>query len=422
MLNLKWIRENQDKCKEVLALRGIAGDVIDKLIILYQEQKHITNLMQQLQQARNEKLKNFSAARSNGRKMEEIKKDLEHIKDKLHELDGKLHGMNAVNEILDSLPNLPSFDVPIGSSEADNKIIKEHGIIRQIEDARQHFEIGTELKMMDFKQTAKISGSRFATLSGGLARMERALINFMLDIHTKKFHFVETSPPYLVKDEAMYFVGQLPKFAAESFVTTNNYRLIPTSEVSLVAMHADTIIPEENFPLRMVAATPCYRSEAGSAGRDTKGMIRLHQFHKVELVSIVPQEDSENEHQFILNAAETILQTLELPYRVALLCTQDMGFAAQKTYDLEVWMPGQNKYREISSCSNCGEFQARRAKIRYRKIGSNISQFAHTLNGSGLAIGRTIAAIIENYQNKDGSISIPPALVPYMDGVDLLKG
>jgi seryl-tRNA synthetase len=417
MLNLKWIRDNQEKAKELLALRGITPAIIDQLLFQYQEQKNLTTLIQQLQQARNEKLEIFNTIRQhNNKKSEILKRDLEHIKEKLNELDIKLNEMNVVISILETLPNTPAHDVPIGKSEANNVIIKTVGQPRRIQSPKSHFELGEALGM-DFKQTAKISGSRFVTLKASLARLERALVNFMLDIHTRRFQFVEISPPHLVRDLAMNFVGQLPKFEHESFKTTNNFRLIPTAEVSLIGLLSDTIIQEEEFPIRMVASTPCYRSEAGSAGKDTRGMIRMHQFQKVELVSITPQEDSEQEHQYILQAAETILQELELPYRVSLLCTGDMGFAAQKTYDLEVWMPYQNQYREISSCSNCGEFQSRRAKIRYRKIGSNMSQFAHTLNGSGLAIGRCIAAILENYQTSKGTIIVPKALVSYMDGL-----
>lgn len=421
MLNLKWIRDNQEKAKELLVLRGIKPEEIDTLLLQYQEQKNLTTLIQQFQHARNLKLEVFNSIRHhNNKKSEMLKLDLEHIKDKLQDLDNKLNEMNVVNSMLERLPNIPAYDVPIGKGEDDNLIIKNFGNIPDIKSPKSHFELGEKLGM-DFKQTAKFSGSRFVTLKSSLARLERALVNFMLDIHTKRFQFTEISPPHLVRDVAMNFVGQLPKFENESFKTTDNYRLIPTAEVPLVNLFSDSIIQEEEFPIRMVAATPCYRSEAGSAGKDTRGMIRMHQFQKVELVIITSQEKSEHDHQYILKSAETILKELELPYRVSLLCTSDMGFAAQKTYDLEVWMPNQNKYREISSCSNCGEFQSRRAKIRYRSKDSNISQFAHTLNGSGLAVGRCIAAILENYQTENGSIIVPKALVPYMDGVTTLE-
>jgi seryl-tRNA synthetase len=276
--------------------------------------------------------------------------------------------------------------------------------------------------MMDFEQTAKISGSRFVTLKGALARLERAIISFMLDTHTEEFQFEEMSPPALVRPEAMYNTGQLPKLAEDSYVTEDGkFRLIPTGEVPLTNMVADSILKREELPIRYVAYTECFRSEAGSAGKDTRGMIRNHQFGKVELVTITVPEESEFEHERMLNAAEEILKRLELPYRVMLLCSGDMGFSAQKTFDLEVWLPGQKKYREISSISNCGDFQARRMKARYKEFGATNTTFVHTLNGSGLAVGRTIVAILENYQNADGSITIPEALRPYMGGDSTIR-
>jgi seryl-tRNA synthetase len=302
-----------------------------------------------------------------------------------------------------------------------NKLVRTHGEQTKIPSAKQHFEIGEHLGMMDFVQTAKISGSRFVTLKADLARLERALINFMIDIHTKEFEFQELSPPYLVRPQAMYNVGQLPKFQYDSFETTTDYRLIPTGEVPLTNMVADSILAREILPTRYVAYTPCFRSEAGSAGRDVRGMIRMHQFSKVELVTITTPDESENEHEFMLNAAEEVLRRLDLSYRVMLLCSGDTGFQSKKTYDLEVWLPGQHQYREISSCSNCGDFQARRMKARYKEFGRTDTTFVHTLNGSALAIGRTIIAILENYQNSDGSITIPDALISYMGGIDRIE-
>ena len=278
----------------------------------------------------------------------------------------------------------------------------------------QHFEIGEKLKEMDFAAATSMSGSRFVLLYGMLARLERALANFMLDIHTKEFGYTEVSVPLLVHDEAMFGVGQLPKFADDTFVVDGRYRLIPTAEVPLTYLAANKIIAEENLPLRYTAHTPCFRSEAGSAGKDTRGMIRLHQFNKVELVSITSPEQSEVEHMRMLNAAETILQRLELPYRVMLLCSQDMGFCSSKTYDIEAWLPGQNQYREISSCSNFMSFQAVRMKAYYRDSIAQENKYLHTLNGSGLAVGRTLVAVLENYQQEDGSVIIPNALREYM--------
>jgi len=274
---------------------------------------------------------------------------------------------------------------------------------------------------MDFAAAAKISGARFVVLKGALARLERALAAFMLDLHTSEFGYLETNPPYLVKDPALYGTGQLPKFAEDLFQTKNDYWLIPTAEVSLTNLVAREILDETKLPLRFTAHTPCFRSEAGAAGKDTRGMIRQHQFSKVELVSITTPEQSEAEHERMTGCAEEVLKRLGLPYRVMLLCAGDTGFSARKTYDIEVWLPGQNTFREISSCSNCGDFQARRMKARFKRAGAKETEFVHTLNGSGLAVGRTLVAVMENYQQADGSIKIPPALVPYMGGLTEIR-
>lgn len=303
-----------------------------------------------------------------------------------------------------------------------NKLVREYRAqaASLLRHGQSHYNIGKKLGMMDFKQTAKISGSRFVTLKGKLAKLARAISSFMIDIHTEVYGCLEVAPPLLVKPEAMYNVGQLPKFSAESYLTINgDYRLIPTGEVPLTNLAADSIQRADDLPQRYVAYTECFRSEAGSAGKDTKGMIRNHQFGKVELVSITTNEESHTEHERMLASVEDILKRLDISYRVMLLCTGDMGFAAQKTYDIEVWLPGEDKYREISSISNCGDFQARRMKARYKEgcLGNNVkTKFVHTLNGSGLAVGRTMVAILENYQNYDGSVTIPTVLIPYMGG------
>jgi seryl-tRNA synthetase len=286
---------------------------------------------------------------------------------------------------------------------------------------KQHFEIGEALGQMDFDAASKLSGARFVVLKHNLARMERALAAFMLDIHTREFGYTEILPPYLVRDNAVYGTGQLPKFAADLFHTEEGFWLIPTSEVPLTNLAADSIIDEDKLPLRFTAHTPCFRSEAGAAGKDTRGMIRQHQFSKVELVSIAHPDHSGAEHERMTACAEEVLKRLGLSYRVVTLCTGDMGFSAQKTYDIEVWLPGQQAYREISSCSNCGEFQARRMKARTRKAGEKGTRFVHTLNGSGLAIGRTLIAILENYQEADGRVALPDVLVPYMGGVKVIE-
>ena len=422
MLDIKWIRENKQEFDNLLARRGISP-MSDEISKLDEDKRHMINLIQQFQHDRKTKSKMLgNMPDKSSKEFEKMKQEVDLINEQLDELLLKSDSSDKLQEILEILPNLPESDVPYGTDESMNKVIRTFGTIRSdMTLAKQHFELGEDLGMMDFVHTAKMSGSRFVTLKGDLAKLERALINFMIDTHTQEFDFVELSPPSLVKPHAMYNTGQLPKFAEESFETTNNYRLIPTGEVPLINMVADTIIQREELPIRYVAYTPCYRSEAGSSGRDTRGMIRMHQFGKVELVTITTSEESSREHEYITNAAEEILKKLELPYRVMLLCTGDMGFHAKKTYDLEVWLPGQNAYREISSCSNCGDFQARRMKARYKEFGSTESTFVHTLNASGLPIGRTIVAILENYQNSDGSITVPDVLVSYMGGLELIK-
>ncbi|ABV75448.1 seryl-tRNA synthetase [Rickettsia akari str. Hartford] len=417
MLSIKWIRENQELFDEKLSKRFIEP-MSSKIAMLDGEKRKITSLIQEFQHARKVKSKILgNMASKSGEEFEAIQRDVKHINEKLEELEQDLNNNNELNELLNMLPNIPDEEVPYGMDESMNKLVRTYGETNPNALNKQHFELGTKLNLMDFEQTAKISGARFVTLKGDLAKLERALINFMIDVHTKEFNFFEMSPPVLVRDNAMYNSGQLPKFAEESFATTNGYRLIPTAEVFLVNIVADTIIPREKLPMRYVAYTPCFRSEAGSSGRDTRGMIRLHQFGKVELVSITTPEESKHEHEYITNSSETILQKLNLPYRVMLLCTGDMGFAAKKTYDIEVWLPGQKQYREIASCSNCGDFQARRMKARYKEFGSNETTLVHTLNASGLPIGRTMVAILENYQNEDGSITIPDVLINYMGGL-----
>lgn len=421
MLDIKWIRENKEEFDRLLIKRGIQP-MSDEILILDEEKRQLTSLIQQFQSARNKKSKPLGVMASrSGKFFEETKRDVDHINERLKELSAKLEGNNKLQQILESLPNLPAEDVPYGTDENMNKLVRSFGKVGKNPFAKQHFQLGEDLGMMDFAITAKISGSRFVTLKADLARLERALINFMIDIHVKEFGFLELSPPALVRPAAMYNVGQLPKFAEDSFLTTTDYRLIPTGEVPLTNMVADSILPREELPIKYVAYTPCFRSEAGSSGKDGRGMIRMHQFGKVELVTITTPDESDHEHEFITNAAEEILRRLDLPYRLMLLCTGDMGFSSKKTYDLEVWLPGQNQYREISSCSNCGDFQARRMKARYKEFGETDNRFVHTLNGSALAVGRTIVAILENYQNDDGSITIPDNLVSYMGGIDKIE-
>ena len=327
----------------------------------------------------------------------------------------------ALNELLATVPNPLAPDVPDGADESDNVLLRSWGEPPRFDFApKEHDEIGARLGM-DFERAAKLSGARFVVLSGALARLERALATFMLDVQTGEHGYTEVAPPLLVRDHVLFGTGQLPKFAEDQFRTTSGHWLIPTAEVPLTNLVADEILEAEQLPLRYTALTPCFRSEAGSAGKDTKGMIRQHQFTKVELVSIVPPEQSEAEHERMTACAEEILRRLELPYRVMVLCSGDTGFAARKTYDIEVWLPGQGRYREISSCSNCGDFQARRMRARFRAKGERETRFVHTLNGSGLAVGRTLIAILENYQQADGSVVLPAAIRPYMGGLERLS-
>lgn len=423
MHDLKWIRENTAEFDIALSRRGI-GPISKQIINLDESKRQLVTLIQKLQHARKEKAALIAKhTNPNNPELVTLKRDAGHIRDKLAELEEKLNNETELEKLLSTMPNIPAEDVPEGLNEEHNVEVRKWGNIPKFTfKPKTHDEIGEITGEMDFVQTAKISGSRFVTLKSQLAKLERALANFMLDMHTVKFGYTEISPPLLVRDNAMYNTGQLPNLAEDSFVTTNGYRLIPTSEVSLTNLVYDKILNHEELPLRFTAYTPCFRSEAGAAGKDTRGMIRQHQFSKVELVSITSQDKSAEEHERMTNAAEEILKSLELPYRVMLLCTGDMGFSAKKTYDLEVWIPSQNKYREISSCSNCGDFQARRLKARYINNHSNKEKtFVHTLNGSALAVGRTIVAILENYQQEDGSVIIPKALIPYMGGIEIIK-
>lgn len=419
MHDIKYIREHPEAFDQGLRKRSLEP-LASRLLALDETKRQLITTIQQLQQQRNEMAKQIGQIKDKtSAAFEQAKQEANQIKEKIAQLEAEATTEGELEGYLYSLPNIPADDVPVGVDETGNVEIRQWGTIPTFSFApKQHFDIGEALGVLDFEQTAKISGSRFATLKGGLARMERALANFMLDIHTTEFGYAEIVPPFLVRDSAMFGVGQLPKFAEDSFQTTNDYRLIPTAEVSLTNLAADQIIDDEKLPLRYTAYTPCFRSEAGSAGRDTRGMIRQHQFTKVELVTISRASDSIAEHERMTSAAETVLQRLGLPYRVLLLCTGDMGFSSRKTYDLEVWLPGQNCYREISSCSNCGDFQARRMKSRTRKKGDKDTQFVHTLNGSALAVGRTMVAIIENYQNEDGTVTVPEALKEYMGGME----
>ncbi|NDF13100.1 MAG: serine--tRNA ligase [Proteobacteria bacterium] len=423
MHDIKAIRANPAEFDAALKRRGFAA-LSEAILSADKDARGNINSLQTLQEEANKLAKEIGLLKSQKQnadaqlaRSKELKEKIAKLKDSQAE-DGDEN--EALVAMLEGLPNILSADVPDGKDESDNKEIKRIGAPRVFDfTPKDHTDIGEGLKQIDFEAAAKISGARFVVLKNQIAKLERALANFMLDVHTGEYGYMEVSPPLLVRDHAMYGTGQLPKFAEDSFATTDGFRLISTSEISLTNLVRDTILEENFSPLRFTAYTPCFRSEAGSAGKDTRGMIRMHQFSKVELVSVVKAEESVAEHERMLGCAESILERLKLPYRVMLLCSKDTGFSAKKTYDIEVWLPAQNTYREISSCSNCGDFQARRMKARYRT--DKGTQFVHTLNGSGLAVGRTLIAVLENYQQKDGSVEIPEVLRPYMNGQAVIK-
>ena len=424
VFDIKWIRDNPDAFDAALAKRGLDPLAARLLEIDDARRRHLTAL-QEAQARRNAASKEIGKAKAAkdealaSRLMSEVaelKQVIQDGEEQERELDRGLEQALAV------IPNMPHDDVPLGKDEKDNKEVRRVGSVPTFDFApRQHFEIGEALGLMDFEAAAKLSGARFVVLKGALSRLERAIAAFMLDLHTRELGYTEYLPPFLVRDEAAYGTGNLPKFAEDLFQTTNGYWLIPTAEVSLTNLVREEILDEDRLPMRMTAWTPCFRSEAGAAGKDTRGMIRQHQFSKVELVSITTPEDAIAEHERMTSCAEEVLKRLGIPFRTVLLCTGDMGFAAQKTYDIEAWLPGQDAYREISSCSVCGDFQARRMNARYRAKGAKDVRFVHTLNGSGLAVGRTLIAILENYQQKDGSVIIPQPLQPYMGGMDRIE-
>lgn len=417
MHDIKWIRTNPEAFDAGLSKRGLPPQSAE-LIALDEAKRAKMTQSQELQAERNKVAAAIGAKKKAGEDATAETARANEIKEFLSKLDAELESTDALTDALSRIPNLPADDVPQGADEHGNKLIREWGTPKKIENAKQHFEIGEQLGMMDFEAAAMLSGARFVVLKKQLARLERAIANFMLDLHTTEFAYEEIIPPFMVKAPALYGTGQLPKFEEDLFKTTTDHYLIPTAEIPLTNLVNDKILSEKDLPMRMTAYTPCFRSEAGSAGKDTRGMIRQHQFTKVELVSIAHPDHSEAEHERMTACAEEVLKRLELPYRVMLLCTGDMGFGSRKTYDIEVWLPGQGMYREISSCSNCGDFQARRMKARFRREGEKQTEFVHTLNGSALAVGRTMVAVLENYQNADGSVTIPTALRPYMGGTE----
>jgi seryl-tRNA synthetase len=421
MFDLRWIRENAGAYDRGLGRRGLPPAAAG-LIELDRRWREAQTGAEQLQAERNKLAKEIGSAKAQGRNVDDILRRVADSKDQLAALEARADELKIdVDTAVAALPNLPADEVPDGLDETHNKLVRQHGTPPSFAfTAKDHVALGEGVRMMDFARAGKLSGARFVVLSGALARLERALAHFMLDIHTREFGYREVSPPILVRDEAMFGTGQLPKFAEDQFKTTHGLWLIPTAEVSLTNLVGDEILDETELPLRMTAWTPCFRAEAGAAGKDTRGMIRQHQFSKVELVSIAHPDHVEAEHERMTGCAEEILKRLGLAYRVMLLCAGDMGFSARKTYDIEVWLPGQNTYREISSCSQCGDFQARRMKARFRPKEGKGTRFVHTLNGSGLAVGRTLVAVLENYQQGNGTIAVPDALKPYMGGVTVI--
>ncbi len=419
MFDVKWIRDNPEAFDQGRARRGLAP-LSAEIIALDAKRRAMQTAWQEMQAKRNDLSKQIGQLKAKGQDAASVMAEVAGLKDKMAAAESEEKELaEALEALVASQPNLPAADVPEGLDEKSNREERVVGGKPNFAfTPKQHFELGEGLGLMSFEDAAKLSGARFVVLKGALARLERALAQFMLDLHTTENGYTEVAPPFLVRDAALYGTGQLPKFAEDLFVTTQGLWLIPTSEVPLTNLAADEIIDEAALPWRFTALTPCFRSEAGASGKDTRGMIRQHQFLKVELVSIAHPDHSDDEHKRMTACAEEVLKRLGLPYRVITLCTGDMGFSAQKTYDIEVWLPGQNAYREISSCSNCGEFQARRMKARCRKPGDKATRFVHTLNGSGLAVGRTLVAILENYQQPDGSIAIPAALRPYMNGLE----
>jgi seryl-tRNA synthetase len=439
MYDIKWIRENAEIFDSGRARRGLEP-LSTQLLAFDDARRAAIGELQRAQERRNAASKEIGAAMKAGdaARAEALKAEVATIKENWPALEeAERFAIAELDAALAAIPNTPLDEVPDGADENDNVEVARWGEPRVFDfTPKEHFEIGEGLGLMDFETAAKISGARFVVNKGGLARLERALAQFMLDLHTNEHDYIEVSPPLLVRDDAMFGTAQLPKFrddqfsvtsgrqivappdsATEEIVPTSEYWLIPTAEVPLTNLVRESILDEAQLPMRMTAGTYCFRAEAGAAGKDTRGMIRQHQFYKVELVSITTPEDSLEEHERMTGCAEKVLQLLELPYRKVVLCTGDMGFASQKTYDLEVWLPGQGRYREISSCSVCGDFQARRMNARYRPSESKGPRFVHTLNGSGVAVGRAMVAVLENYQQADGSVDVPRVLRPYMGGL-----
>jgi seryl-tRNA synthetase len=424
MLDLKYVRSNPDNIREMLKNRQYDLD-ISRFEALDQERRKRLAVLEELRHRRNQVNDKIAAMKKKGEDASGVISEMKEVSSSIKKKEKELpRFVDELNELLMVIPNMPHESVVVGKDERDNPVIRTWGEITERDfEPLPHWEIGEKLGILDFSRAAKLAGARFALYRGMGARLERALINFMLDIHTKEHGYTEILPPFMVNSASMTGTGQLPKFEEDLFKIRDwDLYLVPTAEVPVTNIHREEILPEEELPVYYVAYTPCFRSEAGSYGKDTRGLIRQHQFNKVELVKFTRPEESYDELEKLTLNAEEILKRLGIPYRVISLCTGDLGFSASKTYDLEAWLPGQNLYREISSCSNFEAFQARRAEIRFKGKGSRGTELVHTLNGSGLAVGRTVVAILENYQRADGSVAIPEQLKPYMDGVDFITG
>ena len=420
MLDVKLLREDLARTKERIATRGTEIDW-DEFVFLDQQRRDALANIEKLKERKNRLSGEIGKVKKSGGDTALLMREVEDVSETIRKGEGPLAEIETrFEKFMLTLPNLPELKVPVGRSAAENREVRRWGDQPHFDfQAKNHWDIGEELGILDFTRAAKIAGARFALYKDAGARLERALINFMLDLHTREHGYTEVLPPFLVNRDAMTGTGQLPKFEEDLFrIAESDFFLIPTAEVPVTNIHRDEMIDREELPIRYVAYTPCFRREAGSYGQDVRGLIRQHQFNKVELVKFTAPEDSYDELEKLVADAETVLQQLQLPYRVVELCTGDLGFAAAKTYDLEVWLPGQSAYREISSCSNFEDFQARRAQIRYRKETKGKPIFVHTLNGSGLAVGRTLVAVLENYQQKDGSVVLPEVLRPYLGGLD----
>lgn len=420
MLDLKYIRQNPEKVREALRNKGETAD-LDKLFRKDEERRELLYRVEQLKNKRNSVSETIGQKKKKGEDAGGMIKEMKVVNEKIKKMDEKLKKvMEDINDILLGIPNVPDEEVPIGVTEEDNLTVRTWGVPPRFDfEPKAHWDLGTEAGILDFERAGKITGTRFALYYGLGAQLERALTNFMLDLHTREHGYTEVFPPFMVHRDSMIGTGQLPKFEEDAFkVHGTDYYLIPTAEVPVTNLFRDEILSGEELPKYFVAYSACFRSEAGAHGRDTRGLIRQHQFNKVELVKFTKPEESDEELEKLVRDAEKVLQLLQLPYRVVLMCTGDLGFAAAKKYDLEIWMPAYNTYREVSSCSNFRDFQARRAKIRYRPDSKSKARFVHTLNGSGIAVGRTTAAILENYQEEDGSIRIPEVLQSYFPNLN----